>query len=110
MGLKWDGMSTAKVNLPTNLSANILIASHDQTSNNASWIRLWGIDGQDKKQLASASWEIAPKKKLPEFDLKLSIFRNGSLKPEICYFTVRPASYLGPLEMFICSQLPYDKT
>lgn len=104
--LKWEGIGTAQVNLAVNLSANLLIASYDRRLDDTSWLRLWGIDGQDKKQLAAASWERTPHEKLPEFDLKLNIFRAGSTKPQIAYFTVRPESYVGPLQMFTSSSRP----
>ena len=102
VNLKWEGATSPQVGIARNASESLLIASHDYyMPHNTSWLRLWGLDGQDKKQLVSAAWTRTPTEKLPELDLKLCIFREGSIKPEIKYFTIRPESYIGPLEMFI---------
>jgi hypothetical protein len=101
VNLKWEGATSPQISIAPNASESLLIASHDYyTPHNTSWLRLWGLDGQDKKELVSAAWTREPKEKLPEIDLTLCIFREGSIKPEIKYFTVRPESYIGPLEMF----------
>jgi hypothetical protein len=101
VNLKWEGAISPQISIAPNASESLLIASHDYyIPHNTSWLRLWGLDGQDKKQLVSAAWTRTPTEKLPELDLKLCIFREGSIKPEISYFTIRPESYIGPLEMF----------
>jgi hypothetical protein len=101
VNLKWEGANSPQIGIAPNASESLFIASHEyDMPRNTSWLRLWGLDGQDKKQLVSAAWTRTPTEKLPEIDLKLSIFREGSIKPEIKYFTIRPESYIGPLEMF----------
>jgi hypothetical protein len=99
--LKWEGVGTPQVNIAGNDSASLLIASHEFVEHNIAWLRLWRLDGQDAKQLASAGWERKPSEKLPEFDLKISVFRDDAVKPLVKCFTVRPESYIGPLEMFV---------
>jgi hypothetical protein len=99
--LKWEGVTTSQVNIASNDSSSLLIASHEFVEHNIAWLRLWRLDGQDAKHLASAGWERTPSEKLPEFDIKISVFRDDAVKPLVKYFTVRPESYVGPLEMFV---------
>ena len=101
VNLKWVGITVPQTTIVANDSESLLIASYEMESSETSWLRVWGLDGQEKKQLTAAAWTPMPRERLPEIDLKVSIFREGSVNPRICYYTLRPASCVGPLEMFV---------
>ena len=44
-------------------------------------------------------WIVNPNEKLPQYDLEISVFEQKHRKPVTRRYTLRPASFIGPLEL-----------
>lgn len=96
--LKWEN-ETARIVRVGMHPRNLLIATVDeQRSKGLPTMRIWGLSDGTAKEYEWQSWNAEPDEELPEYDLEISIYTDGVL-PHSESFTLRPKSWLGPLEM-----------
>jgi len=98
--LKWESVKGKRLFLGKGESANLLIARATQDHINAfAEMELLGLYGEEVKRYEWAGWETSSREVLPEFDLRISIFGDGTKKPLQRLYTLRPKTFHGPLEM-----------
>lgn len=99
--LKWEHTFDKCESIGTGASCNLLIATVETDQRNATaTMQIWGLSGNEKKQREWSLWNVNVKEKLPEYDLKISIFSDGAEGLVSEQFTLRPKAWHGPLEMF----------
>jgi hypothetical protein len=99
--LKWESSDTKRLLLKKGESANLLIANGKQNQQDAfAEMELVGLRGGKLDRYEWAGWHLSTKETPPEYDLKISIFGDGTKAPLARVFTLRSKTFHGPLEMF----------
>lgn len=97
---KWESTDNKRLFLEKGESANLLIARTVQDHKNAfAEMELVGLYGKELKRYEWAGWNVHSKEAVPEYDLKVSIFSDGTKKPLEHVYTLKPKTVYGPLEM-----------
>jgi hypothetical protein len=98
--LKWDGTNNKRLFLAQGESANLLIARAKQDHKNGfAEMELLGLYGEEVRQYEWVGWNTSSRESLPEYDLRITVFREGAKKPLERSYTLKPKTFHGPLEM-----------
>lgn len=98
--LKWEHTFEKCVPIGAGASSNLLIATFDDDQKNAlAMMELWGLSGNAKKQCEWSRWNLDSREKVPEYDLKISIFSDGARGPFSERFTLTAESWHGSPKM-----------
>jgi hypothetical protein len=100
--LRWENRKDPEAVIGRKAGLNLLIAYTHTVTQDLSELRLFSVGEDADSYFASARWNVDPQEKLPELDLKVSVYHDLAKGPAIGYFTVRPEKYFGPLEMVKC--------
>jgi hypothetical protein len=97
--LKWEHTYDRCVPIGAGASRNLLIATFDYDHKNAlATMELWELSGSTKKQRESSRWNFSSREKVPEYDLEISIFSDGTGPFSEC-FTLGAESWHGSPKM-----------
>jgi hypothetical protein len=98
--LKWESSNSKRLFLAKGESAKLLIARAERDHKTAfAEMELLGLYGEELKRYESAGWHLSSRENVPEYDLKISIFSDGTKKPLERIYTLKPKTWYGPLEM-----------
>lgn len=103
--LAWTDTTSQKQVIVSNDSKKLLVAMHSGLRESSSKLpdmlevslREWSPEGHSAFE--SCRWVIRDDAALPEYDIEISIFRDGVQAPLIRSYTVLPQSRKGPLMM-----------
>lgn len=99
--LKWEHSFDKCVSIGAGATCNLLIATVETDHKNGlATMQIWGLSAEgEKKQCEWSRWNTELNEKLPEYELKVSIFSDGTKGPFSERFILRPKAWYGPLEM-----------
>ena len=98
--LKWEHSDTKYTLLGTGESSNLLVARFTIDHKAAfGEVEILGLLGGVAGRIEWAGWVTNSREKFPEYDLLITVFGSESRKPFEKRFTLRPAKWIGPLEM-----------
>jgi hypothetical protein len=98
--LKWEHTFERQISIGAGATCNLLIATVDiDHRNSLATMQICGLSGSEKKQCEWSRWNTEPNEKLPEYELEISVFSDGTKGPVSARFTLRPKDWYGPLEM-----------
>ncbi len=107
--LKWENESGRIVRVGSH-PRNLVIATVDhQRGKGLPTMRVWGLLDGKAKEYEWRSWNEEPGEELPEYDLRITVYSDGS-EPYSETFILRPESWLGPLTMAIKAPTPSGHT
>jgi hypothetical protein len=101
--LMWLGRGSNTIPLDRGQSEALLVARwkiHDGPVPRLAQVALVECHGSAEAEWDGFRWNMEPNEKLPEFDVDISIAGSGFSEPFRRSYTLRPSSWLGPLELF----------
>lgn len=98
--LKWGHSDGKYMHIRKGASENLLIAKW--SSNHKTGMAAMSIvclSDDVLKEVEWAAWKVNSKEQLPEYDLLITVRTDESVREFSKTFTLRPAKWIGPLEM-----------
>jgi hypothetical protein len=99
--LKWVNGNSGEIRIPRNETENLLIATFSSSYEAGDRVGKIGLislrDGQTFKY-ATAIW-IGQDPSLPDCQLEIRFFREGTAQPRIAHFSLSPENWTGPLRL-----------